>query len=114
MGFRTAPAYVKQAGELLAATIARAETHGVRDLRIPIADGDDDQYNLLAQAGFTLLSRIADGLRDDQGWRDLLWMTCRTTHHMSPARKQETFYAERETWQHDRLAKSREIDPRAN
>ena len=114
MGFRTAPAYVKQAGELLAATIARAETHGVRDLRIPIADGDDDQYNLLAQAGFTLLSRIADGLRDDQGWRDLLWMTCRTTHHMPPTRKQETFYAERDTWHHDRLAKSREIDPRAN
>ena len=114
MGFRTAPAYFDQAVDLLEATIARAETHGVRDLRIPIADGDADQYNLLAQAGFTLLTRMADGLRDGEVWRDLLWMTRRTADNVPPARKQETFYAERKDWQRDRLAKSSEIDSRAN
>lgn len=114
MSFRNSPAYFDQAAELLGATITRAQTHGVRDLRIPIADGDDDQYNLLIQAGFTLLTRMADGLRDGEVWRDLLWMTCRTADTVPPARKQEMFYAERKDWQHDQLAKSSEIDPRAN
>ncbi len=106
LSFRVTPAYQDETGALLQMAIERAGEIRIRTLQISIAACDDDVTRLVETAGFRKEARLADRLRTDEGWMDVLLYARRTDADESPHRPIDDYYGTRKTWQKERLKDS--------
>ncbi len=104
LSLRLAPAYMSHAAVLLRAAVDRAGEIGVGVLEFPIAGSDADLAEIASAAGFTEAARLPGRIRDGQTWVDLRLFTLSSELPARPFRGSETYYANRQPWQVERIA----------
>ena len=105
LSFRVCPSYFEQTTELLNAASRRARELAIRTLQIYIADGDEEQKELVKAAGFSEEARLRNRLRDEDNWMDLLIYTL-SLDAPRPLRSPGDYYGNRKPWQEKRVASS--------
>ena len=103
LSLRVAPAYMDHAVGLLRAAVDRAAEIGVGVLEFPIAASDADLAAIAGAAGFTEASRLPDRIRDGQTWVDLRLFTASLGLPTRAFHGSETYYANRQPWQVERI-----------
>ncbi len=104
LSLRVAPAYMDHAVGLLRAAVDRAAEIGVGVLDFPIAASDADLAAIAGAAGFTEAARLPDRIRDGQTWVDLRLFTASLGSPTRAFHGSETYYANRQPWQTERIA----------
>ena len=107
LSLRVAPAYMDHAVGLLRAAVDRAADIGVGVLEFPIAASDADLADIASAAGFTEAARLPDRIRDGQTWVDLRLFTASLGLPTRAFHGSETYYANRQPWQVQRIARVR-------
>ena len=104
LSIRLAPAYMSHAVGLLRAAIDRAGEIGVGVLEFPIAGSDADLAEIASAAGFTEAARLPGRIRDGQIWVDLRLFSMSLGLSTRAFHGSETYYANRQPWQTERIA----------
>ena len=107
LSFRVCPAYFGQTTELLNAAAQRAQALAIKTLQLYIAGCDNEQIELVQEAGFSEEARLADRLRHGEKWLDLLVYTRSLSKDVPPLLNQGDYYGNRQPWQTERLASAR-------
>ena len=102
LSFRVAPAFSGQAADLLGATVERCAALEIAVLHVYLADCDDDQKQLLEEAGFGEEARFKRRLRVDGRFVDMV-VYARTIAQTAAALFDEGYYyGGRKDWQRER------------
>ena len=104
LSLRVAPAYMDHAVGLLRAAVNRAAEIGVGVLEFPIAASDADLAGIASAAGFTEAACLPDRIRDGQAWVDVRLFTLSSGLPARAFHGSETYYANRQPWQVQRIA----------
>ena len=103
LSFRVCPSYFDQGAELLTAAAEKAKALSIQGLQIYIADCDDDQKEMVKQAGFVEDARLHNRLYDGENRMDMLVYTL-WLPDVNPLRSEEDYYGNRKSWQTERVA----------
>ena len=104
LGFRVCPSYLEQAPELLWAAQRRAAELGISVLETYVAAVDQDQQEIVRQAGFSEEARLRNRLRDGDGRTDLLICAVHLPGDAQSVRAEWQYYGNRRPWQAERMA----------
>ena len=107
LSFRVCPSYFGQASELLRVAAQKARELSITTLQIYIADCDDEQIQLVKEAGFSYEARLRNRLRNQDRLMDLLVYTLSLPGTARPLRSKGDYYGGRKQWQEERIAYSR-------
>ena len=106
LSFRVAPAFTSRSAALLGAAVERSAALGIAVLHVHAADCDEDQKQLLEEAGFAEEARFRDGLRAGGGFVDMVVYGRRSTPPAEPTFDPGEFYGGRLPWQRQRVAEA--------
>jgi len=107
LSFRVCPSYFGQVSELLIVAAQKARELSITTLQIYIADCDDDQIQLVKEAGFSYEARLRNRLRNQDRLMDILVYTLSLPGTARPLRGKGDYYGGRKQWQEERIAYSR-------
>lgn len=107
LSFRVCPSYFGQAPELLKVAAQKARELSITTLQIYIADCDDEQIQLVKEAGFSYEARLRNRLRNQDRLMDLLVYTLSLPGTARPLRSKGDYYGGRKQWQEERIASSK-------
>ena len=99
-----APAFMNRTAALLGAAVERCAALGIAVLHVHAADCDEDQKQLLQEAGFAEEGRFRDRLRVGEGFVDLVVYGRRSSPPAAPSFDEGEFYGGRQPWQRQRVA----------
>jgi len=107
LSFRVCPSYFGQVSELLIVAAQKARELSITTLQIYIADCDDEQIQLVKEAGFSYEAQLRNRLRNQDRLMDLLVYTLSLPGTARPLRSKGDYYGGRKQWQEERIAYSR-------
>ena len=102
LSFRVAPAFTSRTAALLGAAVERSAALGIAVLHVHAADCDEDQKQLLEEAGFAEEARYQDRLRAGGGFVDLVIYGRRSSPPPEPSFDEGEYYGGRQPWQRQR------------
>ncbi len=106
--FRVIPEYLGQAADLIRAIESKATRLHITILQIQISDRDEEQKNLLYDAGFSEAGRLRQQLLLDDGTADLLIYRKHLSHDARHIRGRDDYYGSRFQWQEERVRREKE------
>ena len=102
LSFRVCSNYFDQGPELLNAAAEKAKALSIQGLQIYIADCDNDQREMVKNAGFVEEARLRNRLYDGESWIDMLVYTL-WLPDVTPLRSEGDYYGNRKPWQAERV-----------
>lgn len=103
LSFRVCPAYFSQSRDLLRRMLEVAGQLSIGIIQVHIADVDEQQKELVLEAGFSETARLPGWIRDEDRTIDMLLFTTHSETTMDAIRERGDYYAGRQTWQNDRV-----------